>query len=437
MGAMSWLNLGSLCGCVALAFLAWAGGGFRRPLPWRTVAGSSALLALLGATVFWLPPARALLLGVNGLVIAILDAGSAGTKFVFGPLALNPGETLPSGERSIGFVFAAQALPAVIFFSALMAGLYHLRVMQPLVRVFARLFHRTMGLSGAEALAGSSNIFVGVESALVVRPYLDRMTRSELLNVLACGMATTASTTLAIYIMFLGSSFPLIAGHLISASVIAIPAAALTCKLILPERELPATLGSVPPIDAAGREANLMSALAAGAWDGLKLAAGIATLLIAILGVVAILDLGLVKATSPFAAALGGPVSIGRILGWLFTPLAWLLGLERGDLGSAARLLGERAVLTEVVAYRHLGELAASRAISPRGLVVLSYALCGFAHVASIGIFVGGTAALAPSRRGDLAAVGLKALVAATIATLMTGAIAGVFYHGKASILGL
>ncbi len=437
MGAMSWLNLGSLGGCVALAFLAWAAGGFKRPVPWRTVAGSAALLAMLGGAVFWFPPARTLLLGINGMVIAILDAGSAGTKFVFGPLALNPGDALPSGERSIGFVFAAQVLPAVIFFSALMAGLYHLRVMQPLVRVFARLFHRTMGLSGAEALAGSANIFVGVESALVVRPYLEGMTRSELMNVVTCGMATTASTTLAIYIMFLRGSFPLIAGHLISASVIAIPAAAMTCKLVLPERETPATLGRVPAIDESAREANLMSALAAGAWDGLKLAAGIATLLIAILGVVAILDLGLTKATSPFAGSLGGPVNLGRILGWLFTPVAWLLGLERGDLGHAARMLGERAVLTEVVAYQHLGELAASHGLTPRGLVVLSYALCGFAHVASIGIFVGGTAALAPSRRGDLAAVGLKALAAATIATLMTGAIAGVFYHGEASILGL
>lgn len=437
METMSWLNLGSLCGCVVLAFAAWTAGGFKRPVPWRTVRGSAVLLAVLGASVFWLPPTRALLLGVNDLVIAILDAGTAGTRFVFGPLSLSPGEVSPSGDRSIGFVFAAQVLPAVIFFSALMAGLYHLRVMQPVVRLFARLFHRTMGLSGAEALAGSANIFVGVESALVVRPYLEGMTRSELMNVITCGMATTASTTLAIYIMFLRNSFPLIAGHLISASVIAIPAAVLTSKLVFPEREVPATLGKVPPIDESGREANLMSALAAGAWDGLKLAAGIATLLIAILGFVAILDLALVKLTSPWAPALGGPVSIGRTLGWLFAPPAWLLGLERADLGSAARMLGERAVLTEVVAYQRLGALAASRAISPRSLVVLSYALCGFAHVASIGIFVGGTAALAPTRRGDLAAVGFKALVAATLATLMTGAIAGVFYHGQPSILGL
>jgi len=437
MGPVSWLNLGSLAGCVGIALLAWAAGGFRRPLPWRTVLGSSALLALLGAAVFWFPPARAFLLAINDLVIAVLDAGRAGAKFIFGPLALNPGETSPSGDRSIGFVLAAQVLPAVIFFSALMAALYHLRIMHPIVRLFAVLFHRTLKLSGAEALAGSANIFVGVETAMTVRPYLERMTRSELLNLITCGMATTASTTLAIYIMFLRDSFPLIAGHLISASVIAIPAATMMSKLMLPETEVPVTLGRVPPIDESGRETNTMSALAAGSWDGLKLAAGIATLLIAVLGVVGIFDLALVKLTTPFAASLGGPVDFARILGWLFTPLAWLLGLNGADLHLAARLLGERSVLTETVAYQHLGVLAASHQLNPRTLLVLSYALCGFAHLASVGIFVGGTAALAPSRRGDLAGLGLRALVAATLATLMTGAIAGAFYHGQQGILGL
>ncbi len=434
---MSWLNLGSLGGCVALAFLAWAAGGFRRPVPWRTVRGAAVLLAALGAAVFWLPPARTVLEAINGIVIAVLEAGNAGAEFVFGPLALAPGQTSPSGDRSIGFVFAARALPAVIFFSALMAALHHLRAMHLLVRLFARLFHRTMGLSGAEALAGSANIFVGVETAMTVRPYLAKMTRSELLTMIGCGMATTASTTLAIYVLFLKSSFPLIAGHLVSASVLAIPAAVMTCKLVLPEAERPESLGGVPPLDESFREPNLMSALAGGAWDGLKLAAGIATLLIAVLGLVALLDLALAKGSAPFAGAIGGPLDLRRALGWLFTPLAWLLGLERTDLRLAATMLGERAVMTEVVAYRSLADLAARGAISPRGLLVMSYALCGFAHAASIGIFVGGTAALAPERRGDLAAVGLKALVAATLATLLTGAVAGVFYRGQAGILGL
>jgi CNT family concentrative nucleoside transporter len=179
-----------------------------------------------------------------------------------------------------------------------------------------------------------------------------------------------------------------------------------------------------------------MSALAAGAWDGLKLAAGILTFLIAILGVVALIDLGLAKATAPFAESIGGEIDIARLLGWLFTPVAWLLGIESADLIVAGRLLGSRMVLTEIPAYQELAALAQSGAISPRSLLILSYALCGFTHVASVGIFVGGVSALAPSRRDDLAGLGLKALAGATIATLMTGALAGMLFHGQRGLLG-
>lgn len=429
------LNFGSLAGCLALCAIAWAAGGFRRPIPWRTVAGGGALLALLGAAVFLFPPSRALFLWLNDAVLGVLGAGNAGARFLFGPLALNHGETTPGGDPSIGFVLAAQVLPAVIFFAALMALLYHLRLVQPVVRVMARVFKHFLGLSGAEALSGSANIFVGVEAALTVRPYLDRMTPSELLLVLTCGMCTVASTTLAIYVSFLQGTFPQIAGHLISASILAIPAGAVMAKLILPEDGRPATWGTLPAIHEEERERNALAALAAGAWEGLKLAAGIATLLIAVLGLAALLDLGLGYASAPFADALGGPLDLGRILAWAFTPLAWLLGIPGGDVTHAARLLGERAVLTEVVAYRHLADLSASGTISPRSVLVLSYALCGFAHVASVGIFIGGTAALAPKRRGDLSALAFKAFVAATLATLLTGAIAGVFEHGGATAL--
>jgi len=434
---MSWLNLGSLAGWAALAALAWAVGGFRRPVPWRTVGGAGGLMFVLGAVVFWLPFARTALIWVNDAVVAALAAGSAGARFLFGPLALDPGKSTAAGEPSVGFILAAQALPAVIFFAALMAALYHLGWIQPVVRLFARIFHRSMGLSGAESLAGSSNIFVGVESAMMVRPWVEKMTRSELLTLVTCGMSTVASTTLAMYVLFLHEGFPLIAGHLISASFLSIPAAAVVSKLILPESGSPETLGWVPSIDESEGQPNTMAALAAGSWDGLRLAAGIATLLIAVLGLVALLDLILGFVSSPLADSIGGPLSLSRILGWLFTPLAWLLGIPLADLGTAARLLGERVVLTEVVAYRQLGVLAAGGEISPRSVVILSYALCGFAHVASIGIFVGGISALAPSRRGDLAAVGPRALIGATLATLMTGALAGAFYYGERGILGL
>jgi len=435
--SMSWLNLGSLLGWAGLAALAWVVGGCRGPVPWRTVAGSSTLIFVLGAVVFAVPQSRDVLLWINDAVVAALQAGQEGTRFLFGPLALSPGESLPTGEPSIGFVLATQVLPAVIFFAALMAGLYHLGLIQPVVRTFARLFHRTIRLSGAESLAGASNIFVGVESAMTVRPYLETMTRSELLTLLTCGMSTVASTTLAIYVMFLHESFPRIAGHVISASVLAIPAAAMVSKLILPESGRPETLGGVPVEEKTPTHRNTMSALAAGSWDGLKLAAGIATLLIVVLGLVGLLDMIMVKLTTPFAGHLGGPLDVSRILGWGFTPLVWLLGVESADLGEAARLLGDRVIMTEVVAYQRLGELAASGAVSPRSVLMLSYALCGFAHVASVGIFVGGICALAPSRRDDLTALGPRALVGATLATMMNGALAGLFYWGQEGILGL
>ncbi|MDE0213980.1 MAG: nucleoside permease nupX [Deltaproteobacteria bacterium] len=420
-----------------MAFLAWAAGGFRRPVPWRTVLTAGGLMLVLGAVVFWIPWTRTALIWINDAVITILRAGNEGARFLFGPLALNPGETTAGGSPSIGFILAAQVFPAVVFFASLMAALYHLRILQPVVKLFAILFHRTMKLSGAESLAGSSNIFIGVESAMTVRPYLDRMTRSELLTLITCGMATVASTTLALYVLFLKDSFPLIAGHLVSASVMSIPAAALVSKLILPEGETPDTLGGVPPMAESGRKQNTMAALMDGSWEGLKLAAGIGTLLVAILGFVALIDYGLLKLTAPLSDALAGPVDLRRILGWIFTPLAWLLGLAETDLTAAGRLLGGRAILTEVVAYQELGRLAADGAISPRGILVLSYTLCGFAHVASMGIFIGGIGALAPARRGDLSALGLRALVGATLATLMTGAVAGFYYYGQQGLLGM
>ena len=434
---MSVLNLVSFLGLVGLGGLAWVVGGFRRPLPWRTVFGSGLLMLALGAVVFLLPQTRLLLLSVNNLVVALLEASRAGAEFLFGPLVLNPGETTSAGEPSVGFILAAQVLPSVIFFAALMAACYHLGLIQPIIRMFARLFQKTLRLSGAEALAGSANIFVGIESAMTVRPYLAGMTRSELLTLLTCAMSTVASTTLALYVFFLQDAFPQIAGHLISASVLSIPAAVLASKLMLPETAKPETLGELPPIEASQLHGNTMAALSAGSWDGLKLAAGIATLLIAVLGVVGIVDLALEKLTAPWSVWFGEPLSLERILGWLFTPLAWLLGLESSDLPGAARLLGQRVILTEVVAYQQLGQMASAQAVSPRTLLVLSYALCGFAHLASMGIFVGGISALVPSRRNDLAALAFRALVGATLATLMTGALAGLFYHGQQGILGL
>ncbi len=434
---MTSLNLISLLGLFVLGGLAWAVGGLRRPVAWRTVMGSGLLMLALGTVVFLLPPTRLVLLSLNNLVVALLGAAREGAEFIFGPLALNPGESTAAGEPSVGFILAAQVLPAVIFFAALMAACYHLGLIQPVIRLFGRFFKNTLRLSGAEALAGSANIFVGIESATTILPYLAGMTRSELLLLLTCGMSTVASTTLALYVFFLSDAFPQIAGHLISASVMSIPAAVLVSKLILPETGQPETLGSLPAMAESKRTGNTMAALSAGSWDGLKLAAGIATLLITVLGLVGVMNLVLANLASPLAGWLGEPLTVELILGWLFTPLAWLLGLSGADLQQASQLLGQRIILTEVVSYQQLGEMASAQAVSPRTLLVLSYALCGFSHLASMGIFVGGISALVPSRRTDLAALALPALAGSTLATLMTGALAGLFYHGQQGILGL
>jgi len=433
---MSHLNLISLLGWVVLCLVAWVIGGCRRPIPWRTVLGSTALTFALGAVVFLFPLSRRILLSLNDLVLLLLASSTRGATFLLGPLALSPGGATATGEPSIGFVLAAQVLPAVIFFASVMAVLHHLNIIEPVVRFFGRIFHKTLHLSGAEALSGSIHLFFGVETAAAVRPYLATMTRSELLTVLATNLSTVASTTLAIYVLFLRQAFPQIAGHLLSASLLSIPCAVLVAKLILPETAQPETLGEVPKMAREEKHSSVMGALAAGGWDGLKVAAGITTILIAVLGMVGLFDLALGKLGGIFFAS-AEPLTLAGLLGWLFRPAAWLLGIEGADLAEAGRLLGQRLVLTEVVSYQELGALAGRGEVSPRTVVIISYALCGFAHVAGMGIAVGGFGALAPQRRDELAALAIRALAAATLATLLTGALAGIFFHGQTGILGL
>lgn len=418
-------HLISAAGFVIFAGIAWLLSTDRRKVSWKTITWGLSLQLVIGLLIFRLPGTHRIFLWLNDGVLGLLNASKSGTAFLFGPLAASPGE-----PGSVGFILIFQVLPVAIFFAAFTAALYHLRVLQVLVRVFAKLFHRTMAISGAESLCGAANIFVGVESALVIRPYLEKMTRSELLVVLSTGMATVASSTLGIYVAFLSGVFPQIAGHLLSASVLAIPASVVIAKLLVPETGTPVTLLGVPPEDQSTRSANLMSAIIQGAMDGLKLAAGISALLIAILGLVALGDKLLGLGSSWFGMA--EPLSLVRILSWIFYPVTFLLGLRPDDIPVAARLLGERVILTEVVSYGDLAQLISSGQVTDRRtVVILSYALCGFAHVASVAIFVGGTAALVPSRRDDLASLGWRALLAATLATLMTGCVAGMFSSGE------
>ncbi len=416
----------AMAGFFIVLLLAW-GTGARQTINRKTVFGSLTLIWFIGALVFWFPPSRTALKWINDGLVALLSASQKGSQFLFGPLALGPGQSLPDGTTSIGFVLAMQVLPAVIFFSALVSALYYLDIMPAIVRTFGKLFHKTMNLSGAESLSASANIFVGIESSLTVKPWLANMTRSELLTLLTCMMATVASTVLGVYVIALIGVFPQIAGHLVSASVISIPCAVLVSKLSLPETQSPETLGTVPEESrdtSSERPANLMVALIDGGQQGARMAVGIATLLIVVLGLEALVDLIL----SILPEINNQSISVSRILGWLAWPFVVLLGLRPEEWQAASQILGSRFVETEVTAYFSLGgaQSANPPAFSPRSFTAMSYALCGFVHFASLGIFIGGLAALIPDRMRELSLLGMRALWTAFLATLLTGCVAGV-----------
>jgi CNT family concentrative nucleoside transporter len=431
-------NLVSFLGIFLLAGFAWLCSENRKVVNLRVVAWGIGLQLLFAAFIFAVPVGGRFFLAVNDVVVKVLDSASAGTRFVFGRLALPPGAVNEAGEASLGFFLAFQALPTIIFFAALVGALYYLKVMDGVIRGFAYVFTRLMRISGAESLSTSANIFVGVESALVVQPYLQGMTRSEFTTILTAGMATIASTVLAMYVMMLQRFLPTIAGHLVSASFLAAPAALVMSKLIVPETGKPETLGlRVKPYGE--REDNLIMAVINGANSGLKLLGGIVALLLAFLGLLALLDLILGWAGGGLNHLFGWHVtwSIKALLGYVFYPFTLVLGVAPADAMAVARLIGERTVATEVVAYQDLAGLLSSGGLSdPRSGVIASYALCGFAHIASLAIFVGGTGALAPGRIKDLSRIGLKALLAATLACLMTAAVAGTFVTGGSILLG-
>lgn len=413
----------AFAGFFMISLIAWATGN-RTPVNRKTIGGSIFLAWIIGVLTFSLPWTRSALEWTNNILIATLQASQKGVIFLFGPLAIGPGQTLADGTASVGFVLAMQVLPSVIFFSAVVSVLYYLGIMQACVNGFARVFHKLMVLSGAESLSASANIFVGIESGLAIRPYLDRMSNSELLTMITCMMATVASTVMAVYVIALQEVFPQIAGHLISASIISIPCAVLISKLSLPETEVPETLGTIPVEENSEKPSNLMVALIDGGTQGVKLAVGIATLLIVILGMESVFDLAL----NQLPSIAGESISIARILGWLTWPFVILIGLKPDEWQIGAQILGSRFIETEVTAYFQLAALqtAATPAFSLRSLTVLTYALCGFVHIASLGIFVGGLAALVPSRAKELSTLGLRGLWTAFMATLLTSCIAGV-----------
>ncbi len=454
---MSYLNLVSLFGIFALCAFAWALSEDRRVIPWRVIIGGIVLQLILGYLVFQFPVTRDFLQLFSGLLDSVFAAADTGARFVFGrnivPLPDKPSDV------NLGYIFAFRALPAVIFFSGLISLLDNLGVMRAVTNVFAKLFYRTMGLSGAESLSGAANIFVGIEAAIAVKPFIPKMTRSEICAILACCFGTAASSTLIIYVSFLRPVFPNILGHLVSASIIAIPACFVLSKILVPEVDTPVTLGGIPveekpapvdydpdsqqaPTETVGGEpierVSPLDAAILGALDGVKMAVSIAAVLILILGLVSLIN-------QTFAALSGAPEPIGsvfkiftlhNILGFLFYPFTLVTGVPFDESWQASVIIGRRLLETAIPPYQELGRAGAAGELSDRTVLIVSYALSGFAHVASVGIFVGGTIALAPSRRKDISELGWKALLVGTLATLMIACVAGFWDNGNASILG-
>lgn len=435
---MTSYNFVSFFGIFLIAGFAWLLSANRKVVNWRVVGWGIGLQFLFAFFVFVVPVGTKFFLFVNRIVITLLGSASAGTRFVFGRLALPPGTTNEAGETSLGSMLAFQGLSTIIFFAALIGALYYLGIMPFFVRLFARVFTKLMRVSGAESLCVSSEIFVGVESSLVVRPHLAKMTRSELTTILTAGMSTIASTVLAVYVFLLQKEIPAIAGHLVSASLLAAPATLVISKLLMPETEKPETLGlDIKPHYE--KEENLILAIINGAKNGLQLLGGIITLLLAFLGLLALLDLILGWGGGYLNSWFGWNLewSFRTFLGYLFYPFTLVLGVPPADALSIARVIGERTVATEVASFQHLSQLLAQGALqSPRSALIGSYAICGFAHVASLAIFIGGIGALAPSRYKDLSRLGFRALLAATLVGLMTAAVAGTFFTGSSILLG-
>jgi CNT family concentrative nucleoside transporter len=402
-------RLVSAVGFAAMVAIAWAFSLERRRFPWRTVLWGAGLQLALGAILLETPVGEVFFRLMNAAVAVFIGYVDAGAGFVFGSLA----ET--------GFSFALNVLPIIVFMGSVFAILYHLRILQRVVDGLGRLLSRTMGTSGAESLAAVANVFLGMtEAALVVRPYLERMTRSELFALMTTGMASVAGSVLVAYVGMLGGEY---AGHLATASLLSAPAGLLLAKVMLPETGVPETgAAHHAPVEVAS--VNLIDAAAQGAVAGLRLAAYVGALLVAFVALVAMLNHAL-----GFAGGLVGipDLSMQRLLGALLAPLAWLMGVPWHDAARVGALLGVKTVLNEFLAYQELAALIRSGALAERSALIASYALCGFANFGSLAILLGGIGGLAPGRRPEVARLGLLSILAGSLASFMTACVAGIF----------
>lgn len=405
---------------------------------WRLIGVGVAMQAVIALLIAYVPFINQLFSWISGGFVTFLSFGLNGAEFLYGDLAKNS-DAASGIKHNLGFLFAFQALPTVIFFSAVTAGLYYLGVLQKIVYVFAWVMTKTMRLSGAESLSAAGNVFLGqTEAPLLVKPFIGKMTNSELNCLMTGGMATIAGSVLGAYVSFLGGGDPeqqrIFATYLLSASIMNAPAAIVMAKLFMPESH-PEKIDSSLSVSKESVGVNLVDALASGASDGLKLALNIAGMLLAFIAIIFALNWVLVDGIGEWLGLNAWVVSstngafegfsLEYILGQIFRVFAFLMGVEWSETIKVGSLLGQKTVINEFVAYLSLADMKASGLLSDKSILISTYALCGFANFSSIAIQIGGIGGMAPKRQSDLSKLGFRALVGATLATMMTATIAG------------
>jgi CNT family concentrative nucleoside transporter len=410
-----------LFGLAVLISVAYAFSGQKKSIDWKQIVAGVGLQIVFAVIVILVPGGREFFNVISRIFVKVIDFAMVGAEFVFGDLAK---------ATEFGFIFAFQVLPTIIFFAALMGVLYHIGLMQKIVQGMAWVMLKVLRVSGSESLSVAANVFIGqTEAPLVVRPYIAKMTESELFTMMVGGMATIAGAVLAAYIAMLGGTDEaqrlFYARHLLAASVMAAPATIVIAKLLRPETEESLTRGTVH-LDIEKTATNVIEAAANGAADGVRLSLNVGGMLLAFVALITMVNypLAWLGELTGIETLIGQTLSLSVILGYLLSPLAWIIGIPWSEATIVGGLIGEKIVINEFVAYLHLGEIKDT--LSTHSVLISTYALCGFANFSSIAIQLGGIGGLAPNRRPDIARLGLRAVLGGTLATMMTATIAGV-----------
>ena len=400
-----------ILGVIVILGIAYLFSENKKKINWRLVATGLGLQIIFALIILKVPFGRKAFEAASGFITRILDFTAEGTTFLFGNL---------TDQATFGSIFALNVLPTIIFFSALMGILYYLGIMQAIVKFIAKGICKLLGTSGAETLSAVGNIFLGqTEAPLLVRPYISSMTKSEMTAIMVGGMATVAGGVMAGYV-----AMGINAGHLLAASIMAAPAGLVLAKMLVPETEEPETK-DITNIEVEKTASNVVEAAANGASDGLMLALNVAAMLLAFVALIALFNylIGLVGGLFGFPE-----LSLNWILGKLFSPLAFVMGVPTGDLSAAGSLLGQKVMINEFVAYSDLSALSASGVLQEKTILIMTYALCGFANISSVAIQIGGIGAMAPNKKGTIAKLGFKALLGGALATCLTATIAGIVF---------